>query len=774
MPTVNQKPFYKPLFTVLVVLLCLIALGVSWLFLRPGGLPDSGEIVLVPEGNSSFDLIKGALKDGTLDEETSLLYRAYALYGDERLPSQYASGVATFEDNTLGDIRSRWNSLSPEGQKELAPFLKRPDDPESYVNQRFLKQQEEQDSQQGLLGSGFIREAHAAQRPHWNYPQLYPTDRTMVAANGKVKVWYPNSTNMAEADAYKQMAQDIVNALDQDTIIQRFFGLMNRMPLPDGGFGGDDKLDIYIMMGFGATGEAVPDGATFPSSAYVLINSNLMNQPNILKTVVAHEVFHTFQMAFQHHKGKDHWWAEASAVWAEHFAYKSYDTEHKRLKLFFPYPKTYLDAEVDPTYHEYGAYVFAFYLTQNLGDSIIRKIYENCGANSSCLKAIDTIIPGGLKKHWREFTLWNYNKGPAKKYTDPGGAFPPKSSIDSTHNKTVDIEKDEKDIEVDELENLSAQLITATNTVNTNEVKKIVFEELAQFTSKLDGASIKAIIYFKDKAPAVEDWTDKDQRTFCIKCDTNDPTQCKEENFEKVVLVFANGHREDLLPASKVKVVGKEAACSGKWAGVFKVTHTMDVSGPFVGGWVQKWVMTMKEELEEVEVGEVGHINPLAALNDTTIETEYHVMKQEIDFDYLEDHRAGPVTGKGKVTRSHPHPESRGSLINDDTELDTIVRFIKKKEFTGIQSALGHGEYYLRENGQIYGSECDFVVYSHDGVSCLPHSYGPPYFLDGDLEGLEVVPTNDGTRFKGSHISVDPMMNRVRIKVEWDYQRVFN
>ncbi len=744
------------------------ALG-SWIFLASDPTTDDdSDFTFVSEKDSSFELIDKASKTDAVDEETALLYKAYALFGDERLPVEYASDVVPFESHVLDDIRGRLSRLSPESQKVLAPFLKRPDDPDSYVNQRFLAQQEAggKAAQNSLISTAY------AARPHMQFSALFPSDRTVISADNRVKIWYPADTSTAKAGAYQQMANAIKKELDQQHIMQRFASLLARNPVSDMPFGGDDKLDIYIMPGLGVNGMAPSDAPGYPSSAYVMINANLMNDPRYLRNAVAHEIFHVFQAAFKLNPGYDKWWREASATWSENFIYSKDDTEQERLKLFFPYPKTSLDSEVDPQYHEYGAYIFAYYLTQNLGDSMMKKIHETCEAYSSCLKAIDVAIPGGFKKHWREFTLWNYNKEPSKKYTDPSGHFSPKSSIDSVQNKKIDIEKDEKDIDIDELEWLSAQLVTATNNVDRGDVKKVEFSELDKFTSNLDGASIKAIVYFKDKAPAVEDWTDKKQRTFCIDCGGRSSSECKEEDFEKVVLVFANGHRENMLPASTIKVEGKEPACSGSWKGMLKVTQTMTLPMNIR----HSWTVVIKEELEEVEVGKVGNVNPLSALKDPTVELEYHVMKQDITFDYLESHIAGPVTGKGHAVREHPHPQKRGTLIKDDHELDTVVRFIKMKDYSdkGVQAVLGHGEYYLLDDDKIYG-DCNFVTYSHDGVKCPRFTYETgQYFIGGDaFRGIEVTPTDNNRRFKGSKSTVDPIMGRVKVDMWWDYQRVF-
>lgn len=177
-------------------------------------------------------------------------------------------------------------------------------------------------------------------------------------------------------------------------------------------------------------------------------------------------------------------------------------------------------------------------------------------------------------------------------------------------------------------------------------------------------------------------------------------------------------------------------------------------------------------------MGPVGHMNKLAALNDPTIDLEFHVMKQEIDFNYKEVHRGGTFTGKGKAVRRHPHPDKRGELINDGTELDTIVRFIKMKDYSdkGAQAVLGHGEYYFIDDSNIYG-DCRFVKY-YDGKTHCP-KYNPDYRVGGNfigaggaLRGYEVTPIENGTRFKGSDTFTDPIMGRVTTHMEWDYRLV--
>jgi hypothetical protein len=69
-------------------------------------------------------LISDALRMGEIGAETALLYRVYALYGDERLPDAYHSVVAEeLDGNLLCEVVARWAELSPLTQDKLAPFF---------------------------------------------------------------------------------------------------------------------------------------------------------------------------------------------------------------------------------------------------------------------------------------------------------------------------------------------------------------------------------------------------------------------------------------------------------------------------------------------------------------------------------------------------------------------------------------------------------------------------------------------------------------------------
>ena len=725
------------------------------------------------EGDDSLDLIDIALAEERIDRETALVYKMYAVFGDERLPSEYVSEVMMQNANEqFIEVREAFDSLSLETQVLLSPYLKRPDDPESYYNIRYQESIEQENTDEII--SKIIPSAQARTNVNAN---LYCDDCYLFAANSRVKIWYPNvGINAPEASqgylmdidqaTLFSMAERLQTTLNNDRIYERFTELLQREPESDGTWGGDDALDIYIgSLYTRAAAVAVCDLQPFPSSGYIIVNAGWLNFDNHYKRNLVHEMFHIFQYSYTWSLSNSRWWAEATAVWAEDFIYKGFNYEQKRLKYFLPFPeKTLFDNQ--PNEFKYGAYIFPYYLSQTSGNEMIRNIWEDCNY-AGCLDAIDDNISDGFKGQWKEFTLWNYNIMPVRYYTDENGFSTMSSGVNATNEFIAGDDK----ININSLRPLSAQVLKINNVVDQNIFKQLIFKDLKKFTSQSDKASIKAIIYFQDRSNKIEDWTDKEERRFCLYCDDENKNKCTEENINYIVLIFSNADKSNSTEAVEIKTEGKTEACSGTWYGTLKVSETMIIPNPLVTI-TETWSVVIKEELEQVTVGKTGNINPLAVLNDPTIDLEFQVMKQDIKYTYKETSEYHSVIGSGETKREHPHPKSRGAFINNETELDTIVRMTKNKTYTGAQAVLGQGEYVFNDTEQMYG-ECDFVTLSDGEIKC------PEYFSCGDsgnhfIGGKDIIvePTENETRIKGSHsYSYSLMGATTTTKIEWDYSR---
>ncbi len=532
------------------VALLLIAMS-SWYFIKisSGGYAKDIQAyfnALNMDGLNTIEAIDQALTNQEIDSETALLYKVYAVFGDERLPEEFYV-QRPFRNGTeiMKELNNRWDRLSPDTQALLAPFRKRPDEAGSWMDLRF------KGAADGEKMSWLIPDAYASRVSA--YTDFFTSD------DDNVKIWYPNVSGemnniynpgktQVDAATGKAIAKRLKNFLDFDFIIDDYQELLSQQLMSDGTKGGDSKYDIYVAPCGGDLGLTYAEKAT-PTPSYIIMNYAIgLKDDNVLKTTLAHELFHAFQYTYDYDAFRDNWWSEATAVWSEDYVYPHVNSEHGFLKRFIWFPETQGDKEAPPSAHHYGAYILPYFITEQFGHDFMRKSWEQC-ENGKCIDGIDENIDGGFKKQWKEFTLWNYNKEPAKYYTDVG-SFPQTSSLSSGKAEDVFIMATPMDIEVPEINPLAADLSTVHNALEKDTpIKKLTFKDLKKFTDQSDMTGIKAVIYYKNGKKDVEDWTGKEKRSFCIASET--------ENFERVVLIFSNGDKERAMDSATLKVEGK-------------------------------------------------------------------------------------------------------------------------------------------------------------------------------------------------------------------------
>jgi len=578
----------------LILILVVITLGV-WFYVAMQGDSDKKEvanlkILLNQKGKTSLNLIDDDLSSGKITPEQSLIYKVYAVYGDDALPEEYKSEKPFFEGTeVMRLVKNNIDKLSQETQDILIPFTLRPDDPNSYFNQKYSSEIEKVSS-----NNIFIPTVQAL-KPNEN---IYT--KFVVSADNKVKIWYPNvdttSRNVFGAGnikvtsvSAKKIAENIKNALDNDYIIDTFEKLLEKKLLSDGTSGGDDKLDIYVAPIGKNLGLTYAVNAT-PSPSYILIDSSIaVKDVSTVKATTAHEIFHAFQYVFDYNDNGNEWWAEATATWSEDLIYPSMGSEFAYLNDFINYPEVSLFERNNPDAHDYGAYIFAYYLTQNFGDDFIKQSWLEC-EKGPCLDGVEALLKGKLKEEWAKFTLWNYNLKPVKFYNDFN--FPEVSSVDSKKTEKVTVEDYNTAINIDKLEPLSADLSMVINNIDKKgkDVKKLTFKDLDNFT-KGKNNSIKAVIYYKNKNAEIEDWTGKKARSFCI--------DSKEEDFEKIILIFSNADKSKNFNGSFINV---EAG-----ANCFKIDQTDNVEAvlhiPYTDADVRK-IVDINTKIETISEGE--------------------------------------------------------------------------------------------------------------------------------------------------------------------------
>jgi hypothetical protein len=359
-------------------------------------------------------LIAAALKAGRIDYGTSLLYRAYALFSDPRLPQEFWGAGSSGEDERLFyEATEPLGSIPADVAAQLQPFLLRPDDPQS-------------------IFSAQTQPAAEAGSAPTALPCFRANKWAAIASTKpgvKIKVW-ARCAGTYEADilAVLGMAEGLWGPMTS---------LMD-VPKPDvgGEAGGDsDDLDIYLLDPLGvvprpdnrslrsgalALAVSAPPYQGLTSSGYILLDRTQIGRPG-LKSTLAHELFHILQKAHNYkisfHDAEEWWFVEASAEWAaSHFAREEAAAEvHPRFTYDFQDREEPLHLSTDPFgglgYHMYAAYIWPFFMEQERGARAIGAAWRAiAGAGTDWelgLAAIDAQLP--FAEHFRTFALRNLN-----------------------------------------------------------------------------------------------------------------------------------------------------------------------------------------------------------------------------------------------------------------------------------------------------------------------------------------------------------------------------
>lgn len=324
---------------------------------------------------TSSELIQSALERGEIDYFTSLLYRLYAQFGDDRLPASL-SGVGEEDFGVFNEARELLPSLPADRQAQLNAFLVFPDDPASAWSQDQVQAQSAQ------------VEVQPAAAPCW-------VSRESQAAGVNIKVW-------AACDANAET--DVATALGMmDDLWGPMTALMGQ-PLPDAGgpgSGGSTDIDVYLLLPLDITPRNDPinqvgsgAGAVAPStnhgvntsSGYMLMRRDGMAQVNTFKATLAHEFFHVLQDAHNYrvhfNQNKEEWWfTEASANWASiNFVPENRKGNHDYFPRFFQTSQRALNLreKVGSADHLllYASYIWPFFMEMELGQDSIAQAWE--------------------------------------------------------------------------------------------------------------------------------------------------------------------------------------------------------------------------------------------------------------------------------------------------------------------------------------------------------------------------------------------------------------
>jgi hypothetical protein len=551
---------------------------------------------------SSEQLIDAALARGEIDEETALVYKVFADFGDERLPQQYRGDDSQVRDAMIvSEAGMRFDSLSTQTQAILAPFLLPPSAPGSWLE----------------LREGAAQQSRTAAAPNAVIWHKAP------AADNKAVIWwqdrYPGDVARANF-----IAQALSSKIWPELTI-----LMGREPLSDLGRtnnGGDGRFDIYLVRQIPRMGGAPsywPHCKEVP--AYLLINSNYDGDE--LLSIVAHEFMHALQWTYRPQAdcvfpGEYAWLVEATGAWAEDFVYPNAQEEQKYATHFLAVPDLSLEK---PSLSAgktrfYGAYLWPFYLSHRFVPAVVRSIWENTEKGDS-LEAIDMSIPGGFERQWPEFTLYNLNRAPMdfyKQWDDLESrvaSYPIDIDLEGAGDGRMPLPLP------DGVEHLAAQYFHFT--FPDANVRTVVFYNGYTFnlgeqqvmldpfgpvgttlvasplpTEATRNAHVKALIKTAGHDWVVEDWTNRGLVRYC--------RDAPGEKLEELILIFSNSEHQDrqrvIRPAQLPPTLWVSSIGCWQWEGEINAVENVFDDGP---------LLTMKTQIRFQRIGSTAW--PLAA-----------------------------------------------------------------------------------------------------------------------------------------------------------------
>ena len=197
-------------------------------------------VTKVPVGTAQ--LVNQAIAAGKLSPEQGLVYRAFAAFGDRRLPAAYAGDDTAHEDTVMREVAESWPKLSSAQRRQVEPFFTPP----------------------AARGAAASASAGTATGCHAGLPdQPVRPPRLAVGRerrrDGHVRIWW-HSANQAR---FAARARAMLAEAD-DTIWRKLWPVFGRDPVTDEHencfHGGDGKLDIYLVNRTNGTtkGETIP------------------------------------------------------------------------------------------------------------------------------------------------------------------------------------------------------------------------------------------------------------------------------------------------------------------------------------------------------------------------------------------------------------------------------------------------------------------------------------------------------------------------------------
>jgi hypothetical protein len=396
---------------------------------------------------SSEALIGQALAGNRISAEQALGYRVFALFGDARLPAEFAGAPSELADHLLlREVSGRLPQLSQATQDQLRPFLIPPIYPESWFAQQLappvaVALAVGRDRRKDLTINCFFGQAQLAKRvrttAHFNI-HTFLSDDLLQGDNDQ-----PTTETVSDF---------LVSVIEE--VYQSETALFQRFPLPDtqeACNGGDGALDIYIHP---LPGRMKAQTVAYPGRcnnvpAFIVLNSSelflsfglarnslpLAQKKKEWKSYIAHEFLHALQFGMNRQAACDDysWFDEATAQWVmDHVEpqanfedggqgiqssgharrngkfFANYLYNDHRVSIETPHPDS------NPLLNGYGDYIFFQYVARTYQPETIKRMFD-ASLGQGSVEAVDAGLQaqGGMKAVWPAFarTLWNDDVG---------------------------------------------------------------------------------------------------------------------------------------------------------------------------------------------------------------------------------------------------------------------------------------------------------------------------------------------------------------------------
>ncbi len=467
---------------------------------------------LTPQRQLDYDL-----QNNRIDINQASRYRIYSIFDPAKVPEAYRpTQIIPSGTPLLNIIRKDFDRLDGRTREELLPYFLSPSDPDSYYHSKLLKRPSQHSTRRMFT---LVSEAWADEvflDIFWSY----------TTENGKrIDIYSSQDQELSSTPAF--MAYKLMDSKKMYERFRKFLGV--DVPTPENiievAMIGDNVKTYGYFYCDEKTGKPV-----------IVISGPAFGSKKLIGATLAHEFFHAFQSAFTPLKKTDTWIKESTAVWAEDYIEKTWNTEQGYIiSAFEPNRKLMQPLNTNTGLVPYGMYLFPYYLSKvsPKDPTVIRRIWENC-ASGSCtgegaITAVDNALGGKFDETWKKFSLATLDVAPEdKRFPDTvikefGGMAPLKIKSSHGFNK-IALSKEGSGGSVAIIQGINACYFHVTND-NTGPTAPAVRFDLGSFKNDSDKIYVQSVITFLDGHKEYEDWTGKDERVFCLNIDS----QCFKE-----------------------------------------------------------------------------------------------------------------------------------------------------------------------------------------------------------------------------------------------------